>query len=253
MLNDLRPCASETRNLGGTPRSAHRSRAAVGLCHGSRELCSDTEVALKLASALDCRVEDLFRLREAASQPASRTESASLLPGSEELRPGQPVQLCRVGQQLVATSPPPGSCFFGPSDATVVRPSAKSRLTSVSLKRSRSRIGQACARGGVRPRHLNPGPERPIGWSRTILAHRNSSQALQLLKKGSIHIAGTHLRDEATGASDVPAIAALFPRDSVAVFSFAVWEEGIVAATGNPKGVPGSGRSCEKRCLDRQP
>jgi putative molybdopterin biosynthesis protein len=72
-----------------------------------------------------------------------------------------------------------------------------------------------------------------------VLAHRNSSQALQLLKKGSIHIAGTHLRDEATGASNMPAIGALFPKDSVAVISFAVWEEGIVAANGNPKGIRG--------------
>ena len=57
-----------------------------------------------------------------------------------------------------------------------------------------------------------------------ILAHRNSTQALALLKNGMVHVAGTHLQSN------------IFPKDS-AVFSYAVWEEGIVTATGNPKGV----------------
>jgi putative molybdopterin biosynthesis protein len=59
---------------------------------------------------------------------------------------------------------------------------------------------------------------------------------LQLLKKGRIHIAGTHLRDEATG-DNMPGIDAVLSKDSVAVISFAVWEEGIVAAIGNPKNI----------------
>jgi putative molybdopterin biosynthesis protein len=225
--------------------SAARLAALIGVARQSvyameaGSFVPNTEVALKLASALDCRVEDLFRLREAASQPASRTESASLLPGSEELRPGQPVQLCRVGQQLVATPPPPGSWFFGPSDATVVRPSAKSRLTSVSLNEADRELGKRVLVAGCDPGISILARNAQSAGVELVLAHRNSSQALQLLKKGSIHIAGTHLRDEATGASNMPAIAALFPRDSVAVFSFAVWEEGIVAATGNPKGVRG--------------
>ncbi|MGI8958901.1 MAG: hypothetical protein ACR2IV_03890 [Bryobacteraceae bacterium] len=30
-----------------------------------------------------------------------------------------------------------------------------------------------------------------------VLAHRNSSQALSLLKEGCVHVAGTHLREQA--------------------------------------------------------
>jgi molybdate-binding protein len=75
--------------------------------------------------------------------------------------------------------------------------------------------------------------------SELVLAHRNSSQALELLKERYVHVAGTHLRDESSGESNLPAIARLFPRNSVAVVSFAVWEEGIVTARGNPKAIRG--------------
>jgi hypothetical protein len=38
-----------------------------------------------------------------------------------------------------------------------------------------------------------------------VLAHRNSSQALRFLKNDCVHIAGTHLRDETSGESSLPA------------------------------------------------
>jgi molybdate-binding protein len=79
---------------------------------------------------------------------------------------------------------------------------------------------------------------RPAGLQ-LILAHRNSSQALALLKRGMVHVAGTHLRDPATGESNIAEIERVFPSHAVAVVSFAVWEEGIVVAKGNPKGIRG--------------
>src|SRR6202011_6114319 len=45
--------------------------------------------------------------------------------------------------------------------------------------------------------------------------------------------------DEASGESNLPEIDRLFPKNSVAVIAFAVWEEGILTARGNPKGVRG--------------
>jgi len=70
-----------------------------------------------------------------------------------------------------------------------------------------------------------------------VVAQRNSSQALALLKQGAIHVAGTHLRDESSGESNLPAIHRLFARKAVAVVSLAVWEEGLVLAPGNPKSI----------------
>jgi putative molybdopterin biosynthesis protein len=45
-----------------------------------------------------------------------------------------------------------------------------------------------------------------------VLAHRNSSQALELLKERYVHVAGTHLRDESSGESNLPAIAGYVSR-----------------------------------------
>src|ERR1022692_4653278 len=70
-----------------------------------------------------------------------------------------------------------------------------------------------------------------------VVAQRNSTQALTLLKQGVVHVAGTHLRDEASGDSNLPAIHRLFARNSVAVVSLAAWEEGLVLAPGNPKSI----------------
>ena len=70
-----------------------------------------------------------------------------------------------------------------------------------------------------------------------VLAHRNSSQSLALLKEGCIHIAGTHLRDDSSGESNIPEISKLFAKNAVAVITFAVWEEGIVTARNNPKNI----------------
>jgi molybdate-binding protein len=72
-----------------------------------------------------------------------------------------------------------------------------------------------------------------------VLAHRNSSQSLKLLKDGCIHIAGTHLRDASSGESNIPEIGRVFRKDAVAVVSFAVWEEGILTAAGNPRSIRG--------------
>jgi molybdate-binding protein len=57
-------------------------------------------------------------------------------------------------------------------------------------------------------------------------------------------VAGTHLSeytggDGNTAESNMAAIDSLFPRNTVAVISFAVWEEGVVTARGNPKGLRG--------------
>jgi putative molybdopterin biosynthesis protein len=199
----------------------------------------NTEVALKLARALECRVEDLFQLQAGAPSEAARTEKVVLLPGTEGVLPGQSVQLCRVGERLVGTAPPRVSWYFPPSDAIAVRRSTKSGMANVRLTESERDFDRRVLVAGCDPGISVLARCVQRAGVELVLAHRNSSQALQLLKTECIHIAGTHLRDEATGDSNREAISALFAEGSVAVISYAVWEEGIVAAEGNPKGIRG--------------
>jgi molybdate-binding protein/DNA-binding XRE family transcriptional regulator len=198
----------------------------------------NTAVALRLARALDASVEDLFKLPGEGPAPELPAAEAVLLSGTDAPDPGQPVELCRVDRRLVATAPSPVPWYLPASDA-IVSGAAAAGKTRVQIfhppEEARHRILVAgCDPGiSVLARHVQ------AAGVDLVLAHRNSTQALELLKQGTIHIAGTHLRDEASGESNIPHVGRLFPKRSVAVISFALWEEGILTARGNPKGIRG--------------
>src|ERR1700733_12814386 len=198
----------------------------------------NTAVALRLARALETTVEDLFSLPQETAAAEVRTEQALLLAGTPVTQPGQPVELCKVDKRLIASAPSPMPWYFPASDA-VIASKPQAGKTSVQVfdgaEDFRNRILIAgCDPGiSVLARHVQ------AAGVELVLAHRNSSQALALLKQGNVHVAGTHLRDEASGESNLPEIGRMFSKNAVAVISFAVWEEGIVTAAGNPKGIRG--------------
>jgi molybdate-binding protein/DNA-binding XRE family transcriptional regulator len=203
----------------------------------------NTAVALRLAHTLEVSVEDLFALPGKSPAPDLPFEQVMPLPGSGALQPGQPVQLCRVGKLLVASAPSPAPWFFPASDAIVAGEPVEGLKMQVQVYRVDGRadgdfrhriLVAGCDPGiSVLARHVQP------AGVELVLAHRNSSQALSLLDQGCVHIAGTHLRDEASGESNIPEIARMFPKHAMAVISFAVWEEGILTARGNPKAIRG--------------
>src|SRR3984885_2007034 len=181
----------------------------------------NTAVALRLAQALEVKVEDLFTLPQA--EPAGlRSEEVMLLPGSEALHPGQPVQLCRVNKRLVASPPSPVPWYFPISDAVVAAKLPKNGRTDVQVFNAaddfRNRILIAgCDPGiSVLAHHLQ---SAGVGL---VLANCNSSQSLKLLMEGRVHIAGIALGDETSGESNLPEIGRMFPRNAVAVITFAV-------------------------------
>jgi molybdate-binding protein/DNA-binding XRE family transcriptional regulator len=199
----------------------------------------NTAVALKLARVLEVRVEELFALPGDLPAPEFRLEQAVLLPGPEAPQEGQPVELCRVDDRMVASTPSPVPWHFPASDAIVAArpaPRGKTRVRVFDAERqfhNRVLIAGCDPAISVLARHVQ------AAGIELVMAHRNSSQALALLKDRYVHVAGTHLRDESSGESNLPAVAGLFPNHTVAVISFAMWEEGIVTARGNPKTIRG--------------
>jgi putative molybdopterin biosynthesis protein len=199
----------------------------------------NTAVALRLARVLEVAVEDLFALPGEVPTPDLRAEQVTLLPGSDVPQPGQPVQLCRVDKRIMASAPSPMRWYFPASDAVVAGKPAARGKTNVQVFHPGDEFQNRILVAGCDPgisvlaRHVQP------AGIELVLAHRNSSQSLKLLKDGCVHIAGTHLRDEKSGESNIPEIGRMFPKSSVAVISFAVWEEGIVTARGNPKNITG--------------
>jgi molybdate-binding protein/DNA-binding XRE family transcriptional regulator len=199
----------------------------------------NTTIALKLARALDTTVDSLFALATDAPPPELRTEQALLLPGSETPQSGQAVQLCHVDRKLVASAPSALPWYFPASDAIVSENGAREGKTNVQVFHPDEEFAHRILVAGCDPgisvlaRHVQ------AAGIELVLAHRNSSQSLALLREGCIHIAGTHLRDDASGESNIPEIAKLFADNSVAVITFAVWEEGIVTARNNPRNIKG--------------
>jgi molybdate-binding protein/DNA-binding XRE family transcriptional regulator len=198
----------------------------------------NTAVALRLARALETTVEDLFTLADCA-EPELVSQEATLLPGSATAETGQAVQLCQVDKLLVATAPNPIPWYLPAADAIVSSKPDRQGRTGIQTFQQHSDFSNRILVAGCDPgisvlsRHVQ------AAGIELVLAHRNSSQSLLLLKQGCVHIAGTHLRDESSGECNLPEIGTLFTKGSVAAITFAVWEEGIVIARGNPKSIRG--------------
>jgi molybdate-binding protein/DNA-binding XRE family transcriptional regulator len=200
----------------------------------------NTAVALRLARMLEVGVEDLFSLAADAPAAPLSTEQVTLLPQPDSPRAGDPMQLCRVDRRTLASSPSPVPWYLPTADAVLIGAAGgtgKAARGTVQLFHGEGDLANRILVAGCDPgvsvlaRHvLRAGVE-------LVVAQRNSSQALALLKQGVVHVAGTHLRDEASGESNLPVIHRLFARKQVAVISLAVWEEGLVLAPGNPKSI----------------
>jgi len=194
----------------------------------------NTAVALRMARALEASVEELFALADGTPPPSLRAERAMLLPGSAA-QEGQAVQLCRLGKRLMASAPSPVPWYFPAADAVIAGKPGPHGKSGVRVLRSEDDFTNRILVAGCDPgisvlaRHVQS------AGIELVLAHRNSSDALALLREGYAHVAGTHLRDEASGESNLPAVGRLFAKNSVAVIGFALWEQGILTAKGNPK------------------
>ncbi len=133
---------------------------------------------------------------------------------------------------LIASAPSPLNPFLPVGDASIME-AGRSGKTRLQIFTSENNFDNRILVAGCDPGMSVLARYAQSAGIELVLAHRNSSQSLKLLKAGHAHIAGTHLRD------NVPAVQKLFPKTPVAVISLAVWEQGIVAAAKNPKGIRG--------------
>ena len=178
----------------------------------------NTAVALQLAKILEVSVEELFSLEPASSAAPKPVPVDFITPA----RAGQPVQLCRVGNRTIGISAASQHLMFPSADAIVVNRS-KALLFQESQDDKRLLIAGCDPGISLLARHLD-----------IVIAPCASRQALEWLKQGKVHVAGTHLRDSATGDYNLPVVNHLFPKGDVKVVTFAIWEQGLVTRTGSP-------------------
>jgi molybdate-binding protein/DNA-binding XRE family transcriptional regulator len=197
----------------------------------------NTSVALKLARVLQSSVEELFRLNEAEALAEPPSQLVTMIAGDEGRR-GERVQICRVDEKLAACGGHPAQWIFAPADGVVTTSGAKGK-TKVQTFHPEHEFKNRILMAGCDPGMPVLSRHMQLAGIELVLTHRNSSQALKLLAEGSIHVAGTHLRDEGSGEWNVPQIRKLFPANRMAVISFATWEMGLVASRRTSKKISG--------------
>lgn len=216
----------EARGLSQVALAAAASltRQSVGAIEAGRAMPA-VDVALRLAKALDCTVEELFGEVSAEASVASEPLITPLT--------GR-VALAQIGGRWIAyplsgsgmrTSADglAGQLAGGSLDVEPVRSTSEARENVVMM-------GCAAALGLLTDRlNSRPGPGRFI-WVAS-----SSTRALEALAKRQTHVAGVHLVDTRTGQANVVDVRRHAGSEPVVLVTLARWEEGLVTAAGNPK------------------
>lgn len=214
--------------------SQSRTAAAAGVSRQSYAAIEagaavpSTEVALRLARAFEQPVEALFRLADA---PAERVR-ARWAGGRAPL--GQRVRLAQVGGRSVAY--PTGEFEQPIRSADGVVLGEEGGEVEVVLLADRPPEATLVVVGcdpsfGVVADALRRERGVEVGWFA-----RGSRAALKSLADGEAHVAGTHLKNAATGEYNATFVRELVPFACTRI-SFATWEQGLLVGPGNPAGI----------------
>jgi molybdate-binding protein/DNA-binding XRE family transcriptional regulator len=199
----------------------------------------NTEVTLQLARVLEVSVEELFSL------PAERKdESASVTAeylGQQMPASGQAVRVCRVGTKWVSVPVDARPYHLPEADAIVAGSPSRNQKPKLVLFSEEETLRNKIILAGCDPATslLTRMVERLAGIE-IVHAPASSQLALDWLKDGKVHIAGSHLQDPETSEFNLPIIRRQFVNKDMAVVTFARWEEGFVVAPGNPKNIHGA-------------
>jgi molybdate-binding protein/DNA-binding XRE family transcriptional regulator len=195
----------------------------------------NTQVALHLARELQVAVEELFSLPECSHEPGEHLTSDLLSAAAP--RPGQPVRICQVGTRRVSIPVSASPYYLPEADGVVEHAGRGSGSADLAVFAPVDPAGQKrLVLAGCDPATgLLARMVEKISGVEVVSAAASSKLALQWLKEGKVHIAGSHLEDARTGEFNLPFIRKQFPDGDFHVVTFARWEEGLVVAPANPK------------------
>jgi molybdate-binding protein/DNA-binding XRE family transcriptional regulator len=214
----------------------------------------NTEVALQLARELEVTVDQLFSLQEGSLANPEPLSAVVLSASAPET--GQPVRLCRMGSQWIGVPVTASPYYLPEADGIVTRAGrSKSRADLVVFVKDDAASRRLVLAGCDPATGLLSRMVEKTSGVELVSAAGSSRLALSWLKEGKVHIAGSHLQDAKTGEFNLPFIRKEFPGEDIAVVTFARWEEGLVIAAGNPKGIRGIEDLAKKqvRFANREP
>jgi molybdopterin molybdotransferase/putative molybdopterin biosynthesis protein len=193
-----------------------------------------TSVALRLARALDCRVEDLFSIKT-----DGEVLEGELLGILEKNGHPARAQVTQVSHRLLVR-PLDGAgelrSLAASADGLIIDGHADLKRVRVKLLKDRDSITRQISIGGCDPamflaaEHLGRYKEDHL-----VPCVMGNGAALEALKRGEVHAAGVHLAGrDATDSIPKELRRSLGTLDCLVV-TFAHWEEGIIVGQGNPK------------------
>jgi putative molybdopterin biosynthesis protein len=226
-LRELRLAAGLTQ--GQLAERVGVSRQTVNSIEGGR-FVPGTDVALRMAAALDCRVEDIFRIGG-----ADRTVAADVQDGGGA---GDRVVVGRVGTRIIG-HPLHGTRL--PPDGFAAADGIAGSKREVSLLIDQRQLDRTALIAGCDPSLsvlatfvTRKAPEHRLTW-----LHAPSEEALRELAGGTVHVAGTHLPNRG-GEYNVSQARRTLARNGGLVVTYASWEQGFVVAAGNSKRIRGA-------------
>lgn len=200
----------------------------------SNQYCPATSVALHLARALQCRVEDLFSIRSGGEIVEGELLS-STPKGGDRIR----ARVTRVGGRwLVRPLDGEGelTSLTASADGLIVGPDPKSNHVDVRLLREREAVSRQVVIGGCDPAMFLAAEHfKKYDNENLVPCLMGNSLALAALKHGEVHAAGVHLVDERSGTWNPTDLKRGLGGLNCTVVTFAHWEEGIIVRQGNPK------------------
>jgi len=197
-----------------------------------------TSVALQLARALHCRVEDLFSIKQDGEIVHGQLLGA-LPRGDSPAR----VQVIQIGRRTWIR-PLDGlgelASLSTTADGLIVESDAKQ--VKVKLLKDREAVQRKIVVGGCDPAmFLAAEHVRKHDLNNLVPWLMGSGSALKALKRGEVHVAGIHLADDSSGAWALSELKQSLGDMDCLVVTFAHWEEGFLVRQGNPKKISAVG------------
>lgn len=239
MNSPVRNCVAAIRKSRGFSASELAKRVGVirqtiyAIEAGS--YVPNTEVALRLSRVLETPIDSLFQL-DTPDQTSDANEFTTDFLSVEEPLKGQAVRTARVGSSWVSVPV---------SAAPYLLPEADGVVTGVKKKKNRTTVHEFFIDAPVAKRLVLAGCDpaanllahmvERIGGIEVVHAPAASQLALDWLRSGKIHVAGSHLEDPKTGEFNLPFVRRQFTKHEMVLVTFAEWEAGLVVASGNPR------------------
>jgi len=196
-------------------------------------------VAIKLARALGCTVDELFWLESDREQI-----TATVATSSSEFKPavgasGLRVALARISDRWIAYPLHADTAFrmqMIPADGLAKRLNGEDTLT-VEIIDDQEDLARTVVVAGCAPA-LSLWATSAERWFPGLRVHwqqANSLDGLRALASGEAHIAGIHLSDTVSGSRNREAVRTAVQDVKVSLVHLGVWTEGLLVAAGNPQ------------------